>query len=81
MIITGNVGWGMCARGEGALASQVISEAPFEPIREETYDRAAEVLASCGQVICCLKEFGTLNDMNRKLAELGRDKQGTDLLV
>lgn len=64
-----------------ALASQVISEAPFEPIREETYDRAAEVLASCGQVICCLKEFGTLNDMNRKLAELGRDKQGTDLLV
>ena len=64
-----------------ALASQVISEAPFEPIREETYDRAAEVLASCGQVICCLKEFGTLNDKNRKLAELGRDKQGADLLV
>ena len=64
-----------------ALASQVIAEMPFEPIREETYDRAAEVLASCGQVICCLKEFGTLNDKNRKLAELGRDKQGADLLV
>lgn len=64
-----------------ALASQVISEMPFEPIREETYDHAAEVLASCGQVICCLKEFGTLNDKNRKLAELGRDKQGADLLV
>ena len=64
-----------------ALASQVISEMPFEPIREETYDRAAEVLASCGQVICCLKDFGTLNDKNRKLAELGRDKQGADLLV
>ena len=64
-----------------ALASQVISEMPFEPIREETYDRAAEVLASCGQVICRLKEFGTLNDKNRKLAELGRDKQGADLLV
>ena len=64
-----------------ALASQVISEMPFEPIREETYDRAAEVLASCGQVICCLKEFGTLNDKNRKLAVLGRDKQGADLLV
>ena len=64
-----------------ALASQVISEMPFEPIREETYVRAAEVLASCGQVICCLKEFGTLNDKNRKLAELGRDKQGADLLV
>ena len=62
-----------------ALASQVISEMPFEPIREETYDRAAEVLASCGQVICCLKEFGTLNDKNRKLAELGRDKQGAAL--
>ena len=57
-----------------ALAAKVISEAPFELIREETYERAAAVMESCGQVICCLKDFGTVNEKNRKLAELGRDK-------
>ena len=57
-----------------ALASEVVSEAPFEPIREETFERAAAVLNSCRQVICCLETFGTLNEKNRKLAEMGKDK-------
>ncbi len=57
-----------------ALASEVVSEAPFEPIREETFERAAAVLNSCSQVICCLETFGTLNEKNRKLAEMGKDK-------
>ena len=62
-----------------ALAARVISEAPFELIREETYELAAAVLESCGRVICCLKDFGTLNEKNRKLAELGRDKPGLQI--
>lgn len=62
-----------------ALAAEVVSEVPFEPIREETYERAAAVLASCPQVICCLKDFGTINEKNRKLAELGRDKTGLQI--
>jgi len=55
-----------------ALASEVIAELPFEPIREETFDRAAAVLDSCDRVICCLTEFGTMNKKNRLLAERGK---------
>lgn len=54
-----------------ALAEVVIEERPYEPIREETFDCAADVLKSCGKVICCLEEFGTMNEKNRQLAELG----------
>lgn len=57
-----------------ALASQVISEKPFEAITEEAYARAAAVLTSCPQVICCLSEFGTMNEKNRELAELAGDR-------
>lgn len=53
-----------------ALAVEVVSEAPFELIREETYERAAALLKTCGQVICCLSEFGTLNEKNRLLSRL-----------
>lgn len=53
-----------------ALAVEVISEKPFEMIREETYAHAARVLKSCDEVICCLKDFGMLNEKNRALAAL-----------
>lgn len=64
-----------------ALASEVVSEAPFEPVGEETFERAAAVLNSCEQVICCLDTFGTLNEKNRKLAELGKDKMFSGTLT
>lgn len=57
-----------------ALAVEVISELAFEPIRETTYRRAASALASCEQVICCLKDFGTMNEKNRQLALMGSEK-------
>lgn len=57
-----------------ALAAEVISEAPFEMIREETFNRAAAVLDSCSRVICCLADFGPVNEKNRRLAELGKDR-------
>ena len=60
-----------------ALAAEVIPEEPFEMIREETFERAAAVLASCRQMICCLDEFGTINEKNRQLAVLGKHKQIT----
>lgn len=53
-----------------ALAAEVVSEAPYERIREETYQRAAALLNACGQVICCLSEFGALNEKNRLLSKL-----------
>lgn len=58
-----------------ALAVEVISETPFEPIGEEASRRAAAALTAVlergGQVICCLDSFGTMNEKNRELARLG----------
>lgn len=58
-----------------ALAVEVISETPFEPIGEEASRRAATVLTAVlergGQVICCLDSFGAMNEKNRELARLG----------
>lgn len=58
-----------------ALASEVISERPFEPISDAAYERAAAVLGSCGQVICCLTDFGPMNEKNRQLAGLIKERQ------
>lgn len=56
-----------------ALAVKVISERAFEPVGERAYEEAAAVLKECSQVICCLKEFGTMNGRNRELARLGEN--------
>ena len=58
-----------------ALAAEVVSEAPFELIKEGTYERAAALLESCKRVICCIKDFGPVNEKNRGLAELGKHKE------
>lgn len=60
-----------------ALAVEVVSEAPFQLIREETFARAVDVMGACREVICCVKEFGPVNEMNRRLAQLGRGKMGS----
>lgn len=52
-----------------ALAAQVVGEEPFEPISKEKLSKAKEVLAQCGQVICCADTFGTMNAGNRELLE------------
>lgn len=57
-----------------ALASRLIAERAFEPIGEEAFARAAEVLKACGRVICCPDHFGAMNEKNRILAELGADR-------
>ena len=57
-----------------ALAVRVITECPYEAIRDETYEEALEVLKSCRQVICCVKEFGSGNRKNRELAEWALEK-------
>lgn len=51
------------------LAVEVIGEQAFEPIGEETLRRAMAVLESCPRVICTIKEFGTMNQGNRRLLE------------
>lgn len=59
-----------------ALAVRVISERAFEMIREETFECAAAVLRNCSQVICCLSDFGPVNEKNRQLARLGHAVSG-----
>ena len=53
-----------CAK---ALAVQVITEQPFEPVSEEAIRKARSVIAQCREVICTVKQFGTMNAGNRKL--------------
>lgn len=57
-----------------ALATQVISERAFEPIGEAAFQEAAELLPQCQRVLCCLSEFGTINQRNRALVELARSR-------
>ncbi|MDY4954762.1 MAG: ABC transporter ATP-binding protein [Candidatus Onthomonas sp.] len=57
-----------------ALATQVISEQAFEPIGEAAFQQAADLLLQCRKVLCCLSEFGTMNQRNRALVELARSR-------
>ena len=57
-----------------ALAVRVVSEKAYEPMGEKAYKEAKRLMESCGRVVCCLNEFGTVNEMNRRLAQLAREK-------
>lgn len=50
-----------------ALAAEVIEEQPFSLIREEVYQKAVKTMEQCAQVICCVNEFGPVNEKNRQL--------------
>ena len=57
-----------------ALAANVITARPFQPIDEETLERATQALDECTQVICCLDNFGPFNEANRHLREYAQLK-------
>lgn len=52
-----------------ALASKVVSAKPFEPMGEDTFEKALAVMKSCAQVLCTMEEFGALAQMNKRLLE------------
>ena len=58
-----------CAK---ALAVQVITEQAFEPVSETAVRQALAVMERCREVICTVKQFGTMNAGNRQLLERGR---------
>lgn len=60
-----------------ALAAQVISEPPFEPISPEKLAQAKTVMAGCQRVICAVDAFGTINQGNLQLKALAGDKLTT----
>ena len=49
------------------LASAVVSEKPFEPIGSTALENGKRLMAQCGRVICCLQQFGAMNQGNREL--------------
>lgn len=52
-----------------SLASVLITEKAFEPIGEESLNKALSVMQKCRQVICCVESFGTMNTGNKTLLE------------
>jgi iron complex transport system ATP-binding protein len=50
-----------------SLASKVISEKSFEIISIKSINIALEVMKKCKKVICCLEDFGTVNQNNKIL--------------
>ncbi len=53
-----------------ALAQTVVTEAAFEPISRETFDKAVEIMNACPRVICAVERFGTVNALNARLKDL-----------
>lgn len=51
-----------------ALATAVVTERPFEPIGEAAFQNALRIARQCRKVICCVREFGSMNEANRRLA-------------
>lgn len=51
------------------LAACVIAEQPYERIGQAAYEEALDVMKTCRQVICCLRDedFGEMNEKNRQL--------------
>jgi len=60
-----------------ALASKLVSEQEFEPISQEKYEEALGLMKKCGNAVCTLKSFGT---MNEKCSQLLAEAQKTGIL-
>lgn len=60
---------GLLAR---SLATQAVFERDFEPVSAESVTRARELLLTCREVICCVREFRTMNARNAELLDAAR---------
>ena len=56
------------------LASEVITEEPFEEISDEVFDRAIEMMQKCDRVINAGVKIGTCNRRMEKLIEKAKEK-------
>lgn len=55
-----------------ALAADVIKAESFEPIKESLFIEAKERMECCKKVICCKREFGSLEKANEALLAYAR---------
>lgn len=60
---------GLLAR---SLAARAVFERDFEPVSERAVAEARGVLLACREVICCVREFGTMNARNAELLDAAR---------
>lgn len=58
-----------------ALASKLVTEQAFEAVSNEKYEEAMELMRSCGNAVCTLESFGTMNEKCRQLM-LEAEKMG-----
>lgn len=52
-----------------ALAAELIAVKAFEPVDQVALEQAQKAMDSCSKVICCRKEFGSLETANKELLE------------
>ena len=57
-----------------SLAAKLIGEAAYSPIGEAALREAEETMLRCRAVLCPLETFGPMNEGNRKLLDLARDR-------
>lgn len=57
-----------------ALAAKLIAAKAFEPVDQVILEQAQKAIDSCSKVICCRKEFGSLETGNKELLEYARQK-------
>lgn len=57
-----------------ALAAEIIETAAFEPVSEETLQRAKETIDRVETVICCRETFGSLEKANEALLGYAKEK-------
>ena len=50
-----------------ALSAELIVAKAFEPVDQVTLERAQKAIDSCSKVICCRKEFGSMETANKEL--------------
>ena len=56
-----------------ALAAEVVTEKAFCEISTEAYEKARKIMNSCKKVICCVQEYGPMNERNRLLEKEARE--------
>ena len=52
-----------------ALAVETVAVPPFAPMDEGTLEKARALMAGCQSAVCCLSDFGPLNEADRTLRD------------
>ena len=62
------------------LAAELVSERAYEPISEQNYNKALEMMRVCSKVIFCTEKIGAMNRKNLLLKETA-EKEGKIVIL